>query len=893
MRFDDFTTLARHAVSSANKQAKAQGHPQLTPEQLLLTLLEQHESHAMKVWTYLGTQTATLRAAMKDEVAALPHVSGDYQVIISPTLVRCFDLARADARAEGARAVSSAHLIAAMAYVPGTRAQAALVGVQASHDRITAASRKVDNPEHGGKLGAQKGGSHTRQRGASEQGSDDSEGGTWLERFAIDLTARAAAGQLDPVIGRDDEIRRLMEVLCRRRKNNPVLIGEPGVGKTAIIEGLARRLAEGDVPDLLRGRRLLSLDMGGLVAGAKLRGDFENRLKQVLKEVSEADGQVLLFIDEIHTIVGAGGTSGGGIDASAMLKPPLARGELHCVGATTIREYRQSIDRDPALARRFQTITVEEPDHSECVSILRGLKASYELHHGVAIDDSALLNAVKLSTRYISERMLPDKALDLIDEAASRLRLKVDSLPAELDEARRRIEQLSMERSALEKEGSSSALEGLKAIDAEITTLRNGLDDQLEQWRKEKDLLALIRQKKERVQSLLRRQEELSRQGALDEASQVRFGSLPEARRALAQLEGKLAVEHKDGGWIKESVDTEEVASVVAAWTGIPVNRLTESESIKLLELEKRMTSRVIGQSMAVKAVANVIRRSRSGIQDPNRPLGSFLFLGPTGVGKTHLVKVMTKELFDDPSAMVRLDMSEYMEKHAVARLIGAPPGYVGYEEGGQLTEAVRQRPFSVVLLDEVEKAHPEVFDLLLQVLDDGRLTDSMGRTVSFANTILVMTSNLGSAAIVDRIDEGDDAVRAAVQEALQDFFRPEMLNRIDDVVVFRQLDRDAIKAIVRLELGDLVKRLGARDLSFEVSESAIALLAEEGFDPAFGARPVRRAIRQHVEDPLAYELIAGTFESAAGVYVDLSADDTEGTLTFVPTQKTTDAIVE
>jgi len=760
-----------------------------------------------------------------------------------------------------------------------------------THERITATSRKVDNPEHGGSLGKEPGATQARHHGSAAEGDAADEGATWLDRFAVDLTARAAAGKLDPVVGRDDEIRRLMEVLCRRRKNNPVLVGEPGVGKTAIIEGLARRLAEGDVPDLLRGRRLLSLDMGGLVAGAKLRGDFENRLKQVLREVAEADGQILIFVDEIHTIVGAGGTSGGGIDASAMLKPPLARGELHCVGATTIREYRQSIDRDPALARRFQTINVEEPDHSECLSILRGLKACYEGHHGVAIADSALVSAVQLSTRYISERMLPDKALDLIDEAASRLRLKVDSLPAELDEARRRIDQLTMERAALEKEGSASAVEAMTLIDKEIDGLRVGLDSQLEQWRKEKDILALIRRAKEKVQTLVKRQEDLSRVGDLDEASQIRFAALPEARRALAALEGKLAVEHKDGGWIKEAVDTEEVASVVAAWTGIPVNRLTESESTKLLELEERMAKRVIGQKDAVEAVANVIRRSRSGIQDPNRPLGSFLFLGPTGVGKTHLVKVMTAELFDDPQAMVRLDMSEYMEKHAVARLIGAPPGYVGYEEGGQLTEAVRQRPFSVVLLDEVEKAHPEVFDLLLQVLDDGRLTDSMGRTVSFANTILVMTSNLGSAKIIDCADEGDKAVRKAVQGALQDFFRPEMLNRIDDVVIFRQLGPESIKAIVRLELKDLVKRLGARDLGFEVTEAAVELLAREGYDPAFGARPVRRAIRQLIEDPLAYELIAGTFEGASGISVDITGADIGQPLGFTPVvAKTPDA---
>ncbi|MDP6944479.1 MAG: AAA family ATPase [Myxococcota bacterium] len=610
MRFDDFTTAARQSVSAANKTARAEGHPQLTPEQLLLTLLELHESHVMNVWTVLGTQTATLRQAVKDEVASLPKVSGDIQVVISPILLRIFDLARADARAEGARAVSTAHVVAAMAYVPGTRAQAALMAARCTHERITAASRKVSNPERGGSLGQGKAGDRSRQHDSQPGDDGEHEGATWLGRFAIDLTARAAAGKLDPVIGRDDEIRRLMEVLCRRRKNNPVLVGEPGVGKTAIIEGLARRLAEGDVPDLLRGRRLLSLDMGGLVAGAKLRGDFENRLKQVLKEVSEADGQILLFVDEIHTIVGAGGTSGGGIDASAMLKPPLARGELHCLGATTIREYRQSIDRDPALARRFQTITVEEPDHAESLSILRGLKAGYELHHGVAIADSALVSAVKLSTRYISERMLPDKALDLIDEAASRLRLKVDSLPADLDESRRRIDQLTMERAALEKEGSASAIEEVGTIDAEVQRLRAGLDEQLEQWRREKDLLALIRQEKEKVQALIKRQEDLGRVGDLEEASKVQYKILPEARRTLAALEGKLAVEHKDGGWIKEAVDTEEVASVVAAWTGIPVNRLTESESTKLLELEERISTRVIGQPTAVSAVASVIRRS-------------------------------------------------------------------------------------------------------------------------------------------------------------------------------------------------------------------------------------------------------------------------------------------
>ncbi|MGM0574206.1 MAG: ATP-dependent Clp protease ATP-binding subunit [Myxococcota bacterium] len=879
MRFDDYTREARRVVEVANETARRDGHPRLTAEQVLLTLLDARETHALRVWSYLGTQTATLRQAVVDEVRGQPRVQGEHRVIIAPSLVRVFDQARANARATGAAATGTAHLLAALAYVPGTRAQAALDAAGCTADRISRAARRVSDPEHGGRRA--EGASGARRIDAGGAGED--EDGSWLDKFATDLTARARAGDLDPVIGRDDEIRRLMEVLCRRRKNNPVLIGEPGVGKTAIIEGLARRLAEGDVPDALRGRRLLALDMGLLVAGAKLRGDFEERLKHVLREVRDAGGQILLFVDELHNIVGAGGSSGGGMDASAMLKPALARGELHCLGATTIREYRRSIDRDAALARRFQTIVVEEPGFAEALSILRGVKARYEVHHGVVISDAALVAAVRLSSRYVSDRRLPDKALDLVDEAASRLRLETDSLPAEIDERRRRLEQLEVEHAALTREGSREALSHRAGIDEEMARLRVDLDEQTARWKRERDILARIRQVKEEMESLNHDEEEAGRGGDLDRAAEIRFGRLPEVRRSLASLEGELAVVQKDGGWLKEAVDGEDVARVVAAWTGVPVTRLAEDEATKLLQLEERLGSRVIGQDDAVRAVSNVVRRSRSGIQDPNRPLGSFLFLGPTGVGKTHLVKVLAEELFDDPHAMVRLDMSEYMEKHAVARLIGAPPGYVGYEEGGQLTEAVRRRPYTVVLLDEVEKAHVEVFDLLLQVLDEGRLTDSMGRPVSFTNSLIIMTSNLGSPAILDAPEGDAGSVREAVEAALHAHFRPEFLNRVDESVIFSRLDRAAIERIVRLQMDELGERLAGRDLRLEVADAAVARIAAQGWDPAFGARPVRRAIRSLVEDPLSYKLIAGDFADADGLRVDVAPDDADETLVFEP----------
>jgi ATP-dependent Clp protease ATP-binding subunit ClpB len=870
MRFDDFTDSARAVVEQANQAAKREGHPQLTAEQVLLSLLDTRDTHAMRAWSYLGTQTATLRQAMQEEVDGLPRADGQSRLLISPALVRVFEQARANARTRGAPATSTGDLLSALAYVDRTRAQAALAAARATPDRLHRALERVDNPER-----AQGGGAPELPLGpeTSEASMSPRPSGpdSALTRFAIDLTERAAQGRLDPVVGRDDEIRRVMEILCRRRKNNPVLIGEPGVGKTAIVEGIARRIAEGDVPDALRGRRLLALDVGALIAGAKLRGDFEERLKAVIAEVRASEGQILLFVDEVHSIVGTGSSGGGGMDAAALLKPALARGEIHCLGSTTTREYRQTIDRDPALERRFQTVLVEEPTGAETLSILRGLKERYEVHHGVQIADAALLAAVKLSTRYVSDRSLPDKAIDLIDEAASRLRLLTDSLPPDIDEARRRAAQLQVEKAALSKEGSPGALAQLAGIENELAELARTLETQTERWRRERDIIGRIRQVASEIGDLGRDEEALTRSGELNRAAEVRFGRLPEVRRQLADLEGELAVAQKDGGWVKESVDAEDVAQVVAAWTGIPVTKLAEEETQKLLELETRLGHKVIGQPEAIAAVSSVIRRSRAGIQDPQRPLGSFLFLGPTGVGKTHLVKAIAGELFDDPQAMVRLDMSEYMEKHAVARLVGAPPGYVGFEEGGQLTEAVRRRPYSVVLLDEVEKAHPEVFDLLLQVLDDGRLTDSMGRTVSFKNTLIVMTSNLGSAAILEAAQEGDASVREAVMEAVHGFFRPEFLNRIDETVIFRRLDRPAIERIVRLQLAELATRLAERELALEASDQAVSALAEAGYQPAFGARPVKRALRQHVEDRLAQDLIAGRYKGARGVGISVA----------------------
>ncbi|MBL8787300.1 MAG: AAA family ATPase [Deltaproteobacteria bacterium] len=923
MRFDDFTDTARRAVEEANATAIRDRHPQLTAELLLLVMIDQRDSDALRVLVYLGAPTATLRQALADEVQAFPKVAQD-RMTIAPMLLRIFEQARANARADGSPATSTAHILGAISYVSGTRAQAALVHSGASPEAVARAARSIHRGEGGGRkpeapaAGAATPGQSVTPSAPGPTGAapgsvtaasaappvtpsagyggpaETVQGGTTtadsesvLAQFSVDLTQRAAKGLLDPVIGRDDELRRIMEILGRRRKNNPVLVGEPGVGKTAIVEGLAQRIAAGDVPDALRGKRLVALDLGSVLAGTKLRGDFEERMKKIVQEVTASAGQVILFIDELHALVGTGGGGGkGGIDAASLLKPALARGELHAIGATTTKEYRGSIEKDMALARRFQTVEIAETGFGESLSILRGLKERYEVHHGVQIGDQALVAAVRLSTRYVSDRMLPDKALDLLDEAASRLRLETDSLPGPIDEVRRRIMQLEVEGKALQKEGTPAALGQKDLVDKELARLRVEHEGELERWKRERDIMARIRQVKEELEFLNRGEEAATRAGNLNEAAEIRFGRTPAARRKLAALEGELAVVQKDGGYLREAVTADDIASVVSAWTGIPVRRLAEEESAKLLELEARLQKKVIGQDAAVTAVANVVRRSRSGIQNPGRPLGSFLFLGPTGVGKTYLVKCLAEILFDDANALVRIDMSEYMEKHAVARLVGAPPGYVGHEEGGQLTEAVRKRPYTIVLLDEVEKAHNEVFDLLLQVLDDGRLTDSMGRVVSFKNTLIVMTSNLGSEAIVELAEAPEAEMRKAVQVALDEFFRPEMLNRIDEQVIFRRLSREDIVRIVGLELAGLGKRLADQGLTMDVKADALDRIAVEGYDPAFGARPVNRAIRRLVEDPLSYALIAGTFRGAAGVEIAPDPANPTGPLAMKPIPK-------
>jgi ATP-dependent Clp protease ATP-binding subunit ClpB len=906
MRFDDFTDTARALIEQANAAAIRDRHPQLTPELLLLVLLDARDTDAMRILSYLGAPTATLRQAIADEVAAIPRVTQE-RMLISPVLVRAFEQARANARADAAPAASTAHLLGAIAYVGPTRAQAALNASYVTPEGVARAARSIQRAETGGALGAVAGhgvdGVRTNtnapppaatQAGPAPQAVDrqvsvnpggqetDAAATDVLERYATDLTARAAAGRLDPCIGRDDELRRMMEILGRRRKNNPVLIGEPGVGKSAIVEGLAQRIAAGDVPDALRGRRLLALDLGAVLAGTRHRGDFEERMKQIVRAIQDAGGQIILFIDEIHSLVGTGGGGGkGGIDAAAMLKPALARGELLAIGATTTREYRSSIEKDMALARRFQTVQVAEPTFTEALSILRGLKEKYEVHHGVQIADGALVAAVRLSTRYVSDRFLPDKALDLLDEAASRLRLETDSLPGPIDDVRRRAMQLEVEAKALAREGTPPALAQKELVEKELVRLRAEHDAQIEGWKKERDIVARIRQVKEEIEFMHRGEEAATRAGNLNEAAEIRFGKLPTLRRKLAGLEGELAVVQKDGGYLREAVTADDIATTVSAWTGIPVTRLAEEESQKLLSLEQRLGAKVVGQDEAIRAVSNVVRRARSGIQDPNRPLGSLLFLGPTGVGKTYLVKCLAESLFDDANALIRLDMSEFMEKQAVARLVGAPPGYVGHEEGGQLTEAVRRRPYSIVLLDEVEKAHAEVFDILLQVLDEGRLTDSMGRTVSFKNTLIVMTSNLGSDAIVELADAPESEMRAKVQESLDGFFRPEMLNRIDESVIFRRLTRTDIERIVSLQLQGLGKRLGEQHLKLEFTPRALSQLATAGYHPAYGARPVNRAIRRLVEDPLSYALIAGDFKGASGIEVDAKSDDASADTPF------------
>ena len=813
MDFNKLTLKSQEAVAGAQELARRMGNPELYPEHLVLALLDQELPRE------LVDSTSTLRAEVEERLAQRPTVAGGtQQPQISAAFAKVLDRASDEARSMGDDYVSTEHLLLALDVVP--------------RDQLEAKIKAV--------------------RGGQRVTSQDPEG-TYqaLEKFGRDLTELAEQGKLDPVIGRDEEIRRVIQVLSRRTKNNPVLIGDPGVGKTAIVEGLAQRIVDGDVPEGLKGKRVWALDIGAMLAGSKYRGEFEERLKAVLTEIKNAEGQLILFIDELHTIVGAGAAEGA-VDAANMLKPMLARGELRAIGATTLDEYRKHIEKDAALERRFQPVFVGEPTVSDTIAILRGLKERYEAHHGVRIRDAALVAAAVLSDRYISDRQLPDKAIDLVDEAASRLRMEIDSSPLELDEADRRVRQLEIELAAMGKESKETR----EPVERELAEAKERRDGLAARWSKEKEALERVKQIMSRIDELKSEAERAERAGDLERVAEIRYGELPELEHELAERDGAIP---EGEPMVKEEVDEDDIAEVVARWTGIPVSRLLEGETEKLIHMEERLHERVVGQDEAVEAVANALRRARTGLQDPNRPIGSFIFLGPTGVGKTELARALAEFMFDDERAMVRLDMSEYQERHTVARLVGAPPGYVGYEEGGQLTEAVRRRPYSVVLLDEIEKAHQEVFDVLLQILDDGRLTDGQGRTVDFRNTVIIMTSNIRSS------------------EALTEHFRPEFLNRIDEIVVFKPLSREQLGEIVELQLTRLRERLAERGLGLELTDEAKELVAEAGWDPTYGARPLKRALQRLVENPLALRLLEGEFAEGDTV----RADARDGELVF------------
>src|SRR4051812_28739688 len=858
MNINKYTEKAREAVAAAIELARTANNPQLEPEHLLAALVEQRDGIVPNLLRKMNADPAALARAARELLKKLPAAYGGAEPGMSPRLKLVTDQAQAEADRLKDEFVSTEHLFIALAD-EGGRSPAALLLKQngIGRDAILQALTGV--------------------RGSQRITNENPEG-TYeaLEKYGRDLTKMAREKKLDPVIGRDEEIRRVIQVLSRRTKNNPVLIGEPGVGKTAIVEGLASRIDRGDVPEGLKNKRIVALDMGALVAGAKYRGEFEERLKAVLKEIADAQGQIILFIDELHTVVGAG-ASEGSMDASNMLKPMLARGELHTVGATTLDEYRKYIEKDAALERRFQTVMVDEPAVDDTISILRGLRERYELHHGVKIKDAALVAAAVLSHRYIADRFLPDKAIDLVDEAASKLRMEIDSMPAELDELERRIMQLEIEREALRKERDKASKERLERLDKELADLKEERGRLATHWQQEKELIQQSRTLKEQQESLRLDIERAQRAGDYQKASELQYGKVPELEQKIKAQEAKLADLQQGQRMLKEEVDEEDIAEVVSKWTHIPVSRLMEGEVQKLIHMEERLHKRVIGQDEAIRAVSNAIRRARAGLQDPNRPLGSFMFLGPTGVGKTELARALAEFLFDDEHAMVRIDMSEYQEKHTVSRMIGAPPGYIGYDEAGQLTEAVRRRPYTVVLFDEIEKAHPEVLNVMLQLLDDGRLTDSKGRTVDFKNTVVIMTSNLGSAAITERsMSEGgaiDEGTRRIVLEALREHFRPEFLNRIDEIIFFHALGREHMKRIIDIQLGGLVKRLEERKIHVTLTDAAKEQLVREGYDPAYGARPLKRAIQRFVLDPLALRVLEGEFLEGDTVVVDGGSD--------------------
>ncbi|MCW2244623.1 ATP-dependent Clp protease ATP-binding subunit ClpB [Azospirillum fermentarium] len=859
MDFEKYTERSRGFVQAAQTLALRRGHQRLTPEHLLKTLLDDKEGLAANLIRKAGGDPARALAAVEADLDRQPRVegSGAGQVYLSPELARVFEQAEKLAEKAGDSFVTAERVLMALALAEGTPSAKALKDAGATAQALNTAVNDL-----------RKG--RTADSASAEQGYDA------LKKYARDLTAAAQEGKLDPVIGRDEEIRRTIQVLARRTKNNPVLIGEPGVGKTAIVEGLAQRIVKGDVPEGLRNKTLMALDLGAMVAGAKFRGEFEERLKAVLAEIQAAAGDIIVFIDEMHTLVGAG-KADGAMDASNMLKPALARGELHCVGATTLDEYRKHVEKDPALARRFQPVFVSEPTVEDTISILRGLKERYEVHHGVRITDGAIVSAATLSNRYITDRFLPDKAIDLIDEAASRLRMAVDSKPENIDELDRRIIQLKIEREALKRESDAASRDRLAALEGELADLEQESATLTARWQAEKDKLNSSQKLKEDLEAARTELDQAQRTGNWARAGELTYGVIPGLEQALHEAE-----QESQSRMLNEEVRDADIAAVISRWTGIPVDKMLAGEREKLLRMEEKLRSRVVGQDEAIVAVSNAIRRARAGLQDPNRPIGSFLFLGPTGVGKTELTKALAEFLFDDETAMVRLDMSEYMEKHSVSRMIGAPPGYVGYDEGGALTEAVRRRPYQVVLFDEVEKAHPDVFNVLLQVLDDGRLTDGQGRTVDFRNTLIIMTSNLGSEIIAGVPDGQDvDVVRADVMEVVRGNFRPEFLNRLDEILLFHRLSRPHMGGIVRIQLGRLVKMLADRDITLELDEAATTWLAETGYDPVYGARPLKRVIQRELQNPLALMILEGTVTD--GQTVRVSAEAGSLTINGVP----------
>ena len=861
MNIDKFTLKAQEALQEAKSIAERKHHQQIDVEHLLLALLGQKEGIVIPILQKLGANPDLTISQLENELSRIPQVTGRGagQTYLSGRLNEILNMAGKEAERLADEYLSTEHLLIAIADEKQGTAFQILQRNGVTKDAIFRVLQEIRGPHR-----------------VTDQNPEEKYQA--LKRYSRDLTEEARKGKLDPVIGRDDEIRRVIQVLARRTKNNPVLIGEPGVGKTAIVEGLAQRIVKGDIPETLKNKKLVALDLGALIAGAKFRGEFEDRLKAVLKEILNAAGSIILFIDELHTLVGAGAAEGA-IDASNMLKPALARGELRCVGATTLNEYRKYVEKDAALERRFQPIYVSQPTVEDTIAILRGLKERYEVHHGVKIKDSAIIAAAMLSHRYISDRFLPDKAVDLIDEASSKLRIEIDSVPMEIDEVQRKIMQLEIERQALKKEKDKASIEQFKKLEKELADFKEEVGEKKVRWENEKKAISRIREIKEQIEKTKQMMKEAERELNYTRLAELQYGEMMRLEKELKQEEEKLALLQKEEKMLKEEVDEEDVAEVVSKWTGIPVSRMLEGEVEKLIHMEERLQKRVVGQNEAIIAVSNAVRRARAGLQDPNRPIGSFIFMGPTGVGKTELARALAEFLFDDEQAMVRIDMSEYMEKHSVARLIGAPPGYVGYEEGGFLTEAVRRRPYSIVLMDEIEKAHPEVFNILLQILDDGRLTDGHGRTVDFKNTVVIMTSNIGSQWIMDLGEKDYNEMRSRVMEAVKAHFKPEFLNRIDELIIFHSLGLEQIKAIVEIQLKKLEQRLSEKRIQLKMTEMAKQWLAREGFDPAYGARPLKRVIQKEIQDKLAMKILEGKFKEGTTIIADM--DDKKDELLF------------